>query len=172
MKQVFNITLLALLIALFALPILAQESTEPSPTAETLVTETPVVVEAPENVGTDYNFIADILTLIGEAVNSYPGGFLSAAIAFVFLQRFSNNPKIIDVLERQFDNATRSYPPETINLLRERMQGFGGALVDIGKTVSEIGDGVPYNTKTVNISQGNVSPEVAKALLDEINKNS
>lgn len=69
MKTVFKFTLLALLIALFASPALAQESTEsPSPTAETLVTEAPVVVvEAPENVGTTYN-IEPLFATLGAVV--------------------------------------------------------------------------------------------------------
>lgn len=76
MKTVFKFITPFILASAFAFPALAQESTEsPSPTAETLVTEAPVVVEAPENVGTDYSIVLpivlSIILLLGNILQSF-----------------------------------------------------------------------------------------------------
>jgi len=76
MKTVFKFITPFVIASVFAFPALAQESTEPSPTAETIVTEAPVVVvEAPENVGTDYSIVLpivlSIILLLGNILQSF-----------------------------------------------------------------------------------------------------
>lgn len=147
-KQLSIIILILILMSFFVSPSFAQETTE---VAGEVATEPAVVSPAEEVLATpteeSNSGFLDFLSLIGEAFNSYPGGFLSAAVAFIFISRFTNNAAVVKILEKQFDNLTNSYPPQTLENLRKLAGGFGGSLVEIGGVIKEISDGVPLDEK-------------------------
>jgi hypothetical protein len=148
MRKIQALAMLFLLL-FFALPLMAQdvEITEAPDAAVTEIPDIPDIVVEVE-VPSEQAWYIDLLNTLGQGMNTFAGGFLAASGVFVLFTKFAGNTQFIALLEKQFDNATKSYPPETKELLGVRLGKLGEAIESVGKVVQEVTDGVPIESKT------------------------
>ncbi len=147
MKRSLKSLFILLLILVFSLPVLAQDAE-----ATAVSTETAVVPDVAPNVpaaeDADGTWFFDLLTMLGQAFNSFPGGFFSMAAITVLLNKV-NNSKYLAVIEKGYDYLKQSYPPETQDLLKERFGQLGNSLENLGKMLKEVTDGIPIESKGI-----------------------